>query len=118
LTENKTLLHCSGRWLNTDTLIKGYEMHVGETSGADCLRPVISYEQGRVDGASVSNGRISGAYLHGIFSNDEFRRLFLQQLNHQGSGLDYEEMIEETLDGLAAHCEAHIDIDELWKIAR
>lgn len=118
LTENKTLLHCSGRWLNTDTLIKGYEMHVGETSGADCLRPVISYEQGRVDGASVSNGRISGAYLHGIFSNDEFRRLFLQQLNHQGSGLDYEEMIEKTLDGLAAHCEAHIDIDGLWKIAR
>jgi len=118
LTENKTLLQCSGRWINTDTLIKGYEMHVGETSGADCLRPIISYEEGRVDGASASNGRISGAYLHGIFSNDEFRRLFLQQLDHQGSSLSFEEMIDETLDSLAAHCEAHIDIDGLWNIAR
>ena len=93
-------------------------MHVGETSGPDCLRPIIAYEQGRVDGACASNGRVSGAYLHGIFSNDEFRRLFLKQLDHQGPGLNFEEMIEETLDGLAAHCEGHIDIDGLWNIAR
>jgi adenosylcobyric acid synthase len=118
LTDNKILLQCCGQWISTGTLVTGYEMHVGATTGADCLRPVISYEQGRVDGASASSGRISGAYLHGIFSNDVFRRLFLQELGHQDLGLNFEDMIEQTLDNLAAHCEAYIDVDALWNIAR
>ena len=68
--------------------------------------------------APVHRAGVSGAYLHGIFSNDAFRRLFLQELGHQDLGLNFEEMIEQTLDNLAAHCEAYIDVDALWNIAR
>ena len=40
------------------------------------------------------------------------------QLSAQLSGLDYEAQIEQTLDALADHVEAHLDLDALLALAR
>lgn len=118
LTDTKTLVGVSGEALAFGAPFHGYEMHVGETSGADCARPVLRFDDGRVDGAVARNGRVMGAYVHGLFADDCLRAAFLNQIGAQASPLQYEDSIEETLDALAVHCEKHIDLDALLEIAR
>ena len=60
-----------------------------------------------------------GCYLHGLFAADAFRHAFLSRLrNRATSGVAYEAGIERTLDNLAEHLEAHLDLDALLAAAR
>ena len=70
------------------------------------------------DGAVSRDGRVRGAYVHGLFADDRLRATLLATLGAAPSALHFEAMIEETLDALAAHCERHIDLDALLEIAR
>jgi len=97
--------------------IKGYEIHIGVSDGPDCARP-FAYIDGVADGASSPDGRIIGSYLHGMFVDDGFRAAFLQRLGAAASGHSYTATVETVLDELASHMEAHLDVDELIKIAR
>jgi adenosylcobyric acid synthase len=99
------------------TPLKGYEIHIGETSGPDCARAWLNIGE-RQDGAASANGRIKGTYLHGIFASDKFRTRFLSDLGAQTSTLDYGAEVEQTLDALAAHLERHLDLDTLLELAR
>jgi adenosylcobyric acid synthase len=103
--------HCA-----TGARITGYEIHLGGSSGGDCARPVVRLE-GRPDGASSADGRIQGTYVHGLFTDDGFRKAWLANLGI-ASTLAYESRIEIALDALANHLEAHLDIEALLKIAR
>jgi adenosylcobyric acid synthase len=117
LTGDKTLRQVEGACLTNGAPFRGYEMHVGETSGPDCARPLVSFMDGRVDGAVSSNGLVTGAYVHGLFADDGQRAAWLALLGTR-SGVNYEPTIERTLDALADHCEAHLDCDALLAAAR
>jgi adenosylcobyric acid synthase len=104
-------IHCA-----TGSPIEGYEIHLGRTSGGDCVRPVAMIA-GRPDGASSADGRVQGTYLHGLFVNDAFRKTWLAHLGI-ASSVAYEAKIESALDALADHLEAHLDIDRMLEIAR
>ncbi len=93
-------------------------MHVGETTGADLGRPVLRFTDGRVDGASSPNGRVRGVYVHGLFADDRQRAAWLRWMGAVPSGFAFEADVEDTLDALAAHLEAHIDCDRLLSLAR
>ena len=99
------------------TPLQGYEIHLGETSGAGRSRPFARID-GLDEGAVSADGRIMGSYLHGLFAGDAFRRAFLAQLGSAPSGFAYAESIEATLDALAAHLEAHVDVAGLLSRAR
>jgi adenosylcobyric acid synthase len=71
----------------------------------------------RPDGAISRDGRVQGTYLHGLFSNDAFRAVWLKQLGVT-STLAYNAHVEAALDALADHLEAHLDIGRLIEIAR
>ena len=74
---------------------------------------------GRPDGAVSPDGRIMGCYVHGLFAADGFRHAFLARLRERTpSGLAFEQQIEATLDALADHLEAHVDLDGLLALAR
>ncbi|WP_292531063.1 cobyric acid synthase [Methylocystis sp.] len=118
LTGEKMLTPVSGHAPMFDAPFCGYEMHVGETSGPDCERPVLRLADGRIDGATSRNGRVAGVYAHGLFADDALRASLLRMLGAPPSPLRYEESIETTLDALAAHCARHIDLDALWEMAR
>ena len=104
-------IHCA-----SGAAVEGYEIHLGRSDGADCARPVLTLD-GRGDGASSADGRIQGTYVHGLFAGDTFRKAWLAHLGI-ASKLAYETRIETALDALADHLEAHLDIDQLLKIAR
>ncbi len=97
--------------------IQGYEIHVGETNGADTDRPFARIDS-RTEGARSKNGRVEGTYLHGMFSKDAFRKAFLTSLGAAPSDLNYETNVDRTLDQLAEHLETHLDIDGLLNLGR
>ncbi len=104
-------VHCA-----SGTPLEGYEIHLGRSEGPDCARPFATID-GRSDGAGSADGRVQGTYLHGLFSNDGFRRAWLRRLG-VASSLAYEQRVESALDALADHLEAHLDINALLAIAR
>jgi adenosylcobyric acid synthase len=117
LTGAKTLSQVEGACLTNGAPFRGYEMHVGETAGPDCCRPLMRFTDGRLDGAISAEGRVAGAYVHGLFGDDRQRGAWLA-MRGTTSGIDYEATIERTLDKLADHCEAHLDCEALLEAAR
>jgi adenosylcobyric acid synthase len=118
LAGDKSLVAVRGRTLADDVAVSGYEMHIGRTAGAGTRRPLIQLEDGRTDGAISANGLIAGTYLHGFFAGDAQRAAWLARLGAPASPLAYEELVEQTLDALAAHLEAHLDVEKLLSLAR
>lgn len=119
---DKRLAQISGLDHSSGQQVAGFEMHMGRTTGPGLARPWLQIDDGqggiRPEGAVSADGRVCGSYLHGIFAADGFRRHWLHQLGAQLSGLDYEAQIEQTLDALADHVEAHLDLDALLALAR
>ena len=94
----------------------GYEIHLGETDGPDRAAP-FAIVAGRGEGAMSPSGRIMGSYLHGLFAADGFRAAFLRALGGTADGTSYAAGVEQTLDELATHMEAHLDIAGLLALA-
>ncbi len=118
LTTEKRLEHVTGRHKASGAPVAGYEMHMGRTTGGDLARPFLEID-GRAEGAVSSDGRVSGTYVHGIFAQDKFRHAFLNQLRSRTDhGLAYEQSVEQTLDALADHLEAALDIEAVSAIAK
>jgi adenosylcobyric acid synthase len=116
LTADKITRPASGVHRASGAVVTGYEIHLGRTTGPDAARPVLMLGD-RPDGAASSDGRVQGVYLHGLFASDAFRRVFLDQFG-AASRLAYETRVEATLDALADHVEAHLDLDRILTIAR
>jgi adenosylcobyric acid synthase len=96
----------------------GYEMHMGTTTGPDCARPFARLADGSPEGAVSSDGRVIGTYVHGLFGDDRQRSAWLERLGAGPSVIAHDALIEATLDRLAAHLAAHIDLDRLLKLSR
>ncbi|WP_249780850.1 cobyric acid synthase [Bradyrhizobium sp. dw_78] len=118
LAGDKSLLAVTGRTIADDVAVAGYEMHIGRTAGAGTQRPLLRFDDGRLDGAVSADGRVAGTYLHGFFAGDAQRAAWLARLGAPASSLGYERLVEQTLDALAAHLDAHLDVDRLLGIAR
>jgi adenosylcobyric acid synthase len=95
----------------------GYEMHMGVTEGADCARPFGRLSGGSPEGAVSADGRVVGTYVHGLFGDDRQRAAWLRRFAAT-AGVRYDDLVERTLDALAAHLEAHLNIDRLLTLAR
>lgn len=113
----KRLGRVSGRHVASGEPVEAYEIHMGRTAGPDTARAPFEVE-GRPEGAASANGLVTGAYLHGVFAADGFRRAYLEALGLPGGSLAYETTVEATLDALAAHLEAHLDVEAILAIAR
>jgi adenosylcobyric acid synthase len=116
LEGDKMLVETAGETVADGVPFKGYEMHIGRTTGTK--RPLLRLADGRSDGEVDESGRVAGCYIHGLLADDRQRQHWLQRLGARGSAFDYEAEIEVTLDKLADHIEAHLDCDRLLALAR
>ena len=115
----KTLAPVSGTDRLFGEAVRGYEMHVGQTTGGDCARPLLDLAtEGRVEGARSADDRVWGTAVHGLFAADEFRHAMLNSLAPaRRTAVDYETGVEAALDGLADHLRRHLDLPRLLALA-
>ena len=93
----------------------GYEIHVGQTDGADTNRPFVVID-GVPYGASAERKPIWGCYLHGLFSSDDFRASFLKRFSMAASSTRYRKTVDAALDDIAASFETHLDIEAMLEL--
>ncbi len=102
----------------------GYEIHMGQTKrygGAPMCRVLARNDipEDGEDGCVTANGRIMGAYIHGLFDAPAVARKWLDLL-----GLDHVETSEahgpearnQAYDALAAHFTAHVDVEQIMAL--
>jgi adenosylcobyric acid synthase len=116
MTGDKRLTQVRARHAASGVGFSGYEIHIGRSEGPDRARP-FAHVAGAPEGAVSADGRIAGSYLHGMFADDAFRRAWLAGFGVTASGR-YGATVEATLDALADHLEAHLDVDGLLALAR
>lgn len=91
--------------------LEGYEIHMGETTVADAVRPFsrIILENGketsRPDGAVSQNGQVQGTYLHGVFDNVAWTRQYLNCIR-KAKGL---EVLKEETESVEAFKDKEYD---------
>jgi adenosylcobyric acid synthase len=92
-----------------DLPLSGYEIHHGRTTTGDDDGWVT------VDGQVIgsASGNVWGTYLHGIFTNDEFRTIWLKSLGSDAGDLRWDEHIDRELDRLADALCAGVDLDRV-----
>ncbi|HLJ01648.1 MAG TPA: cobyric acid synthase [Bradyrhizobium sp.] len=117
MTAEKSLTRVDAIHAASGERIDAYEIHIGQTDGADRARPFALID-GAPEGAVAGDGRVHGTYLHGLFASDGFRRSFLKPLGIAASGRNYRGAIEQVLDELAEHIEKHLDVEGLLALAR
>lgn len=82
LAREKTLRCVRAKHRESGFMVKGYEIHHGQTEGMN-FKPCLTREDGKVIGVGSNDGRLWGTYLHGIFDTDEFRRWFIDRLRNR-----------------------------------
>jgi adenosylcobyric acid synthase len=96
----------------------GYEMHMGVTDGPDRARPFARLADGSSEGAVSPDGRVIGTYIHGLFVDDRQRTAWLTRFAAGRTSISHDALVDDTLDRLAAHLAAHIDLDRLLMLSR
>jgi len=115
---DKTLSQVGATECHSGQAVSGYEMHMGLSEGPGRRTPWFTLDDGRPEGARSGQGQIMGSYLHGLFAADGFRHAFLASIRRgRRPGAAFEARIEDTLDRLAGHLEANLDLDELLAAA-
>ncbi|MFP1644633.1 cobyric acid synthase [Pontitalea aquivivens] len=117
MTPDKRLTRTHARHAATGLAVEGYEIHIGATAGPDRARP-FAWIDGQPEGAISACGRVTGSYLHGLFAADAFRAACLAQWGAQASGQSHAAVVDQTLEALADHLEAHLDVPGLLALAR
>ncbi|MCA3262301.1 MAG: cobyric acid synthase [Telmatospirillum sp.] len=116
LAPAKTLRTVDAIDARSGCLIRGYEIHLGLTTGP---APAFLDLGGVPEGAVSSDGRAMGCYIHGLFGNAEFSKAWFARINTAiAMPEDADAAIDRTLDALAAHLEAALDLDRLLEFAR
>jgi adenosylcobyric acid synthase len=108
----KTVRNVEAHSLQFDLPLKGYEIHLGHTTGPDCVRPAVRIN-GVDDGAMSADGKIFGTYMHGLFGDDAFRAALLGSMGFEADEMDYHAGVDAALDSIAAQLAEVLDIEAL-----
>lgn len=119
LAPHKTLVRREGVHIESGSRVVGYEIHHGHSSGE--RRPVLHFDDGRSCGSSSDDNRVWGAYLHGLFDQDGFRRWFIDGLRVAKklaplgqNGTTYN--VDRSLDELAELVRSRLDIEKIYAL--
>jgi len=112
----------------SDCRVLGYEIHMGIShrfSGSPCFqmvgRPGGREGEPQVDGAMSSDGLVWGTYIHGVFDQPGFRRVWLNRIR-QRKGLpaldvsvskSVSQRMSTALDRWAEHVAQHVNVPHI-----
>ncbi|EMN5860164.1 cobyric acid synthase [Pluralibacter gergoviae] len=111
----------------SDLPVKGYEIHMGDTTLAPGGAPALMLEKAGEfvpDGTLSEDGLVVGTYLHGLFDSDAFTRAVVDSLRQRkglgplNAAVDYAAYKEAQFDILADAMRRHIDIARIYQIMR
>ncbi|QFY60415.1 cobyric acid synthase [Rhizobium grahamii] len=111
----KTVRNSSAMSVEYGESLSGYQIHLGTTQGRDCSRP-FAIVDGSPDGATSTDGRVTGTYLHGAFGSDAFRARLLASFGLSGERRNYRAGVEQALDDVAAELESRLDKEWLSRL--
>jgi len=114
LREVKQLRNVSGRLLLEEARVRGYEIHMGQSTGVALDRPAMILDEGLAEGALSADGQILGTYLHGLFEESAACAALLRwAVLAAPQELDHGRRREEILDRLADNVERALDLSRL-----
>lgn len=100
--------------------ISGYEIHVGETQGEDCVRPFVEHGDSngeQTDGAISEDGAVAGSYWHGLFDSPSACQRILAWAGLEAeTGIDVAQIREQQLDRLTDAFEESHDMQTLLSL--
>lgn len=114
LTQSKTTRQVQFRFLDSEEICEGYEIHMGNTVSSAALTEDMD---GNKDG-SLADERCFGSYIHGILDNSVVLDYILAPYRRSDSktDFDYHSFKESQYDALAAWLREYVDIDRIYKI--
>ena len=119
----KKVIQDRGTLISTGELVTGYEIHMGMSEIKE--KPIFKIErfnEVEEEGSFREDEKLFGTYLHGVFERPSFRRFFLSFVKHEerdieiGEPRDYDDLIEENIEKLAASFEDGIDMESIMNI--
>ena len=121
MDREKTLCRVVGRHIRSGTVLRGYEIHHGQSECDESLEALIAREDGQVIG--VGRGLVWGTYLHGIFDADHFRRWFIDRLRVRRGLAAIGKVVavydvEESFDRLADLVRERLDMKEIYRLLK
>jgi adenosylcobyric acid synthase len=114
-----------GRERGSDVVAAGYQIHHGRVALGPSARPWFALEGAGGDteeGARDEERAVYGTTLHGLFECDDFRSGFLGAVAARRgkawnpSGVSFAAARVAQYDRVADACEAHLDLDALYRI--
>ncbi len=112
--------------MKSGLLLKGYEIHMGQTEYRSIKHPLYVKTTGRWEGAVNEKGNVFGTYLHGIFDNLSWTRQLLNALRRrrglpEKKGFRYEnyrDFKEKEYDILADTVRVNLDMEQVYSIVK
>jgi adenosylcobyric acid synthase len=119
LQEKKQLRNVSGRLGLDEARVRGYEIHMGQSTGVALERPALLLDDGRADGAMSADGQILGTYVHGLFEEPSACAALLRWAGLAAPlALDHGRRREQMLERLADTVESSLDLSRLLPLRR
>ncbi|MFJ4289123.1 cobyric acid synthase [Cupriavidus sp. NPDC089707] len=119
LAAEKQLRQVSGRLADADAPVRGYEIHLGVTTGAGLDRPAVWLDRGdgtmHPDGACSADGQVLATYVHGLFDDPAGCQALLRWAGLDGAqAVDLDALREASIERLADTLAAHLDLGAMF----
>jgi len=105
---------------DADGAVRGYEIHMGLSTGPALQRPAVWLESDhglRPDGAVSADGQIAATYVHGMFDAPQACSAWLAWAGLEGAVTDdHDARRLQSLDTLADAMAKHMDLDAVWRL--
>jgi len=114
LHREKQLRNVSGRLGLDEARVRGYEIHLGKSTGTALEQPALRLDDGRADGALSPDGQILGSYVHGLFEEPSACAALLRWAGLAAPlAVDHARRREQMLERLADTIESSLDLSRL-----
>jgi adenosylcobyric acid synthase len=117
ITDDKKTVQQKFTFLDEEELCDGYEIHMGESSFNQVVKPLVKTSDGHEDGI-YRDEHCWGTYMHGILDNASVINQLLSSFSQgEDSGFNSHTFKDNEYNRLAQHLRQHINIDSIYESA-